>query len=415
VRIPKAVLASFTLVLGLAAPAGANFPGHNGRIFFSAPSRGEATGCGVASLSSKGSGYNCVNIFLNDPAVSPDRKLITASGGEEPTAIYVMRINGKGVRQLTHPSEPSTRDLSPAFATDSHRIVFGRYDSSNDGLFLMNADGSGQHMLTSFGNDPVFSPNGALLAYGYDGIRISNANGSGSHRIATNRKTQTVSGGVVTRFSEFNREPNWSPDGHRIVFAREDDTSTLKCAPSCTETRSDAIDVWVMNADGSGLRQLTNAPGFAEEDPQFSPDGKSIVYYRLRNGDEDNMGQIWVMRADGSGKHKIANGANPEWTTVQKGPSRPKLRFRYQRIKKHSRCLHKFDGYSFSVKTKASRKTYFDISTYIDGRLEDQVFAARGDGGGVDLLRKGRHRLKVVITSPAVHDRISRTFKFRRC
>jgi Tol biopolymer transport system component len=416
-RIPAvAVLASFLLFLGLAAPAGANFPGRNGRIYFSAPARGDvATGCGVASLSSKGTGYECVDYFRSDPAVSPDRKLIAATGGAEPTSIYVMRINGRGVRRLTSPSEGSTLDLAPAFSPDGGHIVWGRADSSNDGVFLMNADGSGQHQLTSSGLDPVFSPSGAQLAYGGDGIRVSNANGSGSRRLVANRSQRSVSGGVVTNYVEYNREPNWSPDGRRIVFTRESHTTKFACTPSCSESRSDAADVFVMNADGSGLRQLTSAPGIDEEDPQFSPDGRSIVYYHLRHGDDDFLGQIWVMRADGSAKHKIANGANPEWSSVGRKLRKPRLKFRYQRISRHGRCLHRLDGYSFAVKTKASRKTRFDISTYMDGRLLDQEFNSRGFGNGVDLLRKGRHKLRIVVTDPAVHDRISRTFKFRRC
>jgi dipeptidyl aminopeptidase/acylaminoacyl peptidase len=347
--------------------------------------------------------------------VSPDRKFIAATGGADPTSIYVMKINGKGVRRLTNPSGETTRDLSPAFAPDNHRIIWGRADSSSDGLFLMNADGSGQHQLTSSGQDPVYSPSGSQIAYGIDGIRIAAANGSGSRRIVTNRATTTFSGGVLTRYVEYNREPNWSPDGGRIVFAREAHTTSCNGPPSCTPTRNDVVDVFVMNADGSGLRQLTSTPGVDEEDPQFSPDGKAIVYYHLRAGSDDTQGQIWVMRADGGAKHKVANGANPEWSTVQRKLKKPRLTFRYQRLKKHSKCLGKLDGYSFSVKTKASRKTRFDISTFVDGHLIEEVLNSRGYGGGVDGFRKGRHKLKVVVTDPAVHDRISRTFKFRRC
>jgi hypothetical protein len=64
---------------------------------------------------------------------------------------------------------------------------------------------------------------------------------------------------------------------------------------------------------------------------------------------------------------------------------------------------------------EASRKTRFDISTFVDGHLIEEVLNSRGHGGGVDGFRKGRHKLKVVVTDPAAHDRISRTFKFRRC
>jgi len=406
---------SFLLLLGLAGPAGAG-AARNGRIYFSAPSRGDATGCGVASVSTKGTGYSCVDYFRNDPAVSPDRKHIVASWGYGPTELYEMNLSGKGGRRLTHESGQATRDLSPVFSRDSRQIMWSKFGSDSDGIYLMNADGSGQHRLTDRGQDPVFSPSGAQIAYGGNGIGIANADGGGSRLIVPNRNEHGFSGGVATTYVENNREPNWSPDGRRIVFARETHSARLTCftSQSC-EQRTDAVDVYVMNADGSGLQQLTSAPGFDEEDPQFSPDGNSIVYYRLQHGQDDTAGQIWVMKAGGSGKHKVANGANPEWSTVRAGPKKPRLKFSYLRIKKHSKCLHKLDGYAFRVKTKASRKTEFDISTYLDGKLLDQVFNTRGFGGGVDTLRKGRHKVRVQVVDPGVHDRISRTFKFKRC
>ena len=155
-----------------------------------------------------------------------------------------------------------------------------------------------------------------------------------------------------------------------------------------------------------------------EVDPSFSPDGRMIAYYRLRADRGDEFGEIWVMNADGTGKRRVALGANPEWSTLQGGPGRPRLSFRFHRINSHRRCLGRLDGWSVIVKTKAQRYTDFDISFYVDGRLLDQESNTRGLGMGVDLTqaRRGRtHRIRVVVEDPAVHDRVARTFKFRRC
>jgi hypothetical protein len=69
------------------------------------------------------------------------------------------------------------------------------------------------------------------------------------------------------------------------------------------------------------------------------------------------------------------------------------------------------------VLTNASRRTQFDVSDYVDRRLIDEEFNSRGFGGGVDTLqlRRGRHRLRVVVEDAAIGDRISRTLSFRRC
>src|SRR5437867_1318201 len=69
------------------------------------------------------------------------------------------------------------------------------------------------------------------------------------------------------------------------------------------------LDIYAMNADGSGRKQLTHDPG-PQFDPDWSPDGKKIVYRDSRYGINNND-EIYVMNADGSGKinltHNLAN------------------------------------------------------------------------------------------------------------
>lgn len=92
--------------------------------------------------------------------------------------------------------------------------------------------------------------------------------------------------------------PHSSPDGTRIVFH---------------SNRTGQYQVFVMNADGSGLRQLTNEPSGAQT-PKWSPDGTKIVYASEQNGNTD----VWVMRADGTGKIRITDFAgddgHPHWS-----------------------------------------------------------------------------------------------------
>jgi hypothetical protein len=189
--------------------------------------------------------------------------------------------------------------------------------------------------------------------------------------------------------------------------------------PACTGTKSDtAIDVFSMNADGTDVRQLTSTPGMTEVDPSYSPDGRMIAYYRKPADRDDTFGEVWVMNADGSGKRRVALGANPEWSTLQGGPGRPRMRFRFHRLNPHRSCLGPRDGWSVRVKTTALRFTDFDIAFYVDGRLVDSESGTRDLGYGVDLTRASRgrtHRLRVVVEDDAAHDRVARTFKFRRC
>ena len=69
-------------------------------------------------------------------------------------------------------------------------------------------------------------------------------------------------------------------------------------------------DIYVVNADGTGLRQLTSGPA-AEFDPSWSPDGRRIAY-RVERGEQS--ADIYVMNADGAAQRRIASGLSPAWS-----------------------------------------------------------------------------------------------------
>lgn len=220
------------------------------------------------------------------------------------------------------------------------------------------------------------------------------------------------------RYVEDNGEPAWAPDGRRLAFSRETHRTTVTCnpIPNCSQKTDSATDIYTMNPDGSGIRQVTSTP-FEELDPSWSPDGRMIAYFRRPAGGDDIDGEIWVMNADGSGQRRVALGANPEWSIVAGGPARPRLSVRFRRIDRRRKCLALLDGWFAEVKTTAQRFTYFTMTFFVDGKEVDNEFNTRGMGRGVDLLhlRRGRHRLRVLVVDPAVQDRISRTYTFRRC
>jgi Tol biopolymer transport system component len=168
-----------------------------------------------------------------------------------------MNSDGSDQRRLTQrPGNEAAPDWSP----DGRAIVFTagpdgpRIGNSADGpyrdVYVMNADGSGQRNLThTIAGDTYmsWSPDGRRLAfYDDDAIYVVGADRSGLRRL-----TQNVPfGGAI-----------WSPDGRKIAFIRLRHPKKIQPGTGAPPPPTwPAADLHVMNADGSGQRNLTRTP-----------------------------------------------------------------------------------------------------------------------------------------------------------
>jgi Tol biopolymer transport system component len=172
---------------------------------------------------------------------------------------------------------PNQQSAFATFPGQNGKIAFER-DAE---IWVMNPDGSRQIDLNTAGDNPDWSADGTKIAFDRNGnaILIMNADGSGQRDI-------DCCGGIF--------HPSWSPDGTKIAYIIEEDI--------CDQ------EIYVINADGSGKRRLTNLPPncggpFA---PDWSPDGTKIAF---------SSGGIMVMNADGSGLRELTNnGGAPSWS-----------------------------------------------------------------------------------------------------
>jgi Tol biopolymer transport system component len=112
------------------------------------------------------------------------------------------------------------------------------------------------------------------LVDGYDHYRLFVANADGSHlrRLTSGARNDTY--------------PAWSPDGTKIAFARDDPGSP------------GSSNIWVIDANGNGAKQLTHDKGALDFAESWSPDGKTIVYSGPNRA-------IWAMNPDGSNQHVL--------------------------------------------------------------------------------------------------------------
>jgi Tol biopolymer transport system component len=266
------------------------------------------------------------------PSWSPDGSRIVFQRSVRPRAwdVYVVRADGSGLRRLTRTDSAS----EPAWSPDGRTIAY----VTETGLFLMNADGTGRHLLTArIGgrypvHSPAWSPDGRAIAYANRGgqIFVINADGTGERRVSRGLslwcpawspdgrklafvvmpfdydKIYTVDVAsdaaerLVTRHAYTESGFAWTPDSSRIVYAREKHGGTYS-----------------IRVDGSGDRRLTrnalrqdlSAGGFS-----WSPDRRRIAY----GSDVTGEGDIYLMNADGSGQRRLTSGpgidGQPAWS-----------------------------------------------------------------------------------------------------
>lgn len=149
--------------------------------------------------------------------------------------IFVMNVDGNQQMQLTN--DPSN-ELEPSWSPDGEKIVFiSDRNGQNFDIYVMNADGSDVTQLTDdsaneFG--PVWSPDGTQIVFNSD------RNGNVQLFMMTIDGTRLIQ---LTKASSNSAYADWSPDGKRIVFESDRDTGHA--------------NIYVMNADGSNIVQLT--------------------------------------------------------------------------------------------------------------------------------------------------------------
>jgi Tol biopolymer transport system component len=231
---------------------------------------------------------------VDDPAVSPDGRTVAFTAlppGSARIDVFLMNADGSGLRQLT----PGVADEAPSWSPDGSRLAVHRFTDHAYDPFTLNADGSGQVLVSDEvwnEADPTWSPDGARLVF--------EADGTGDAEIYTVDAEGTGRPHRVTHTPGDDLFPAWSPDGRSIAYV--------------TEEPGAGRDIATIDADGADRRILAGHPA-ADGDPAWSPDGERIAFESNRR--DGSATDIFVMFADGTGvlrlTHDPADDEDPVW------------------------------------------------------------------------------------------------------
>ncbi len=213
----------------------------------------------------------------------------------------IMKADGSDDRPLLTPFDPQVQiQEHPCFSPDGRTLMIsgGGNDTGNSAKDTFICDIDGDFRATNLrkpvpgdgvnlGEEPVFSPDGKLIAYTTVDEKLWTVHADGKNKAT-----------VVQVGQQFCHHPDWSPDGQSIAFAADRDTG---------------IDVYTVRADGTELTRLTEHEGL-DCRPRWSRDGRYILFTSNRAGNYD----LFVMRADGSEVRQLtthpANDDHGAWS-----------------------------------------------------------------------------------------------------
>jgi len=204
--------------------------------------------------------------------------------------IYSIKADGSSEVKLTS----GTDHMEPQYSPANDFIIFSSSNNNHTGIYKMNIDGSNKRLLTPAGKSfsgTKISPDGSMMAVvsnDWNGSQIFTMHSDGSK---LKQITFTVSSKYFdTGFPrDANGSPVWSPDSKQLAYVSYENGSP---------------DIYVINGNGTGNKQLTNTP-LRDEHPVWTRDGNYIVF--SSNRQPNVASQIYIMQPHGQSQKPLTD------------------------------------------------------------------------------------------------------------
>jgi Tol biopolymer transport system component len=293
----------------VALPADATAPGKNGQIVFARFPR-------LWVINPDGTGEEKFDHLQRSEDVQPDwspdgTKIVFTRCGAARCELWTVRHDGTGFNRIGPNCLRKTSDCidrsSASWSPDGKRLAFGQASDIRDSkpkdpeIYVMNADGSRVRRVTQMSStDPAYETDLVWPIWSPDGKRLVFEVKHYSAADPPNRRALfivDVDGSELRQLTPWSLNaggrPDWSPDGSQILFR----TISL--------SNRHHGNLYTIRPDGTGLRQLTHYPAPKTVlNGSFSPDGKWIAFSRFSS---EPYPAVYVMRADGSGVRRLSS------------------------------------------------------------------------------------------------------------
>jgi len=229
------------------------------------------------------------------------------TGVNPPSTIWTIRADGNDAKQITNPANPDAGHGAPSWSPDSKHIVFVSSFGGSSGLWSIGADGTGLVRLAGQASgyyDPVYSPDGKSVLYG--AVAADTNYGLWQLRVSTDTSSALGQPVQITNSSGIRiKNLAFSADGKKLIYAAVGLTGSLQSLPVAKSI--EPVGEPVILTSDAGCRSIL---------PAFSPDGSRIAFSGCR-GRAGLPQQIWLMNADGSNLQQLTFGtvssAYPAW------------------------------------------------------------------------------------------------------